>query len=213
MCECGETSGGKEPWTVNIYEEWPTAGYIEPICMGALISHHHILTSKLCFGVRMGQTFTSGELHSIRNKIKVMLGADDSFPDGFPHSTDLTVELNDLKRKGIVLNGIEEVLDNQNDEFCILTMHDYIEFTDNIRPLCLPKDPNHFHRTGPNDVDFFGYGYTDSASPFILAARHDKQSGREMKFSRRRFHAARQTVIPRKACSTRQYASTLKMYD
>ena len=211
MCECGETSGGKEPWTVNIYEEWPE--YMEPICMGALISHHHILTSKLCFGVGMGETITSYHLHGIRNKIKVMLGADDSFPDGFPHSTHLNKDLDGLKRKGIVLNRIEEVLDNQNDEFCILTMHEYIEFTDNIRPLCLPKDPNHFHRRNPNNVNFFGYGYTDSASKFIVAARNEKQSDREMKFSRRRFHAARQTVIPRKACSNRHYASTLKMYD
>ena len=213
MCECGETSGGKEPWTVNIYEEWPE--YIEPICMGALISHHHILTSKLCFNVGMGETITSEHLHGIRNYIKVMLGADESFPDGFPHSTDLPIERNGLKGKGIVLKDIEEVLDNQNDEFCILTMKEYIKFTDNIKPLCLPKDPNHFHRRVPNnvDVDFFGYGYTDSASKFIVAARNEKQSDREMKFSRRRFHAARQTVIPRKACSNRHYASTLKMYD
>ena len=142
-----------------------------------------------------------------------MVGSVETFPTGFPHSSSRDIDFDSLKRQGIVLNDVKEIKYNQNDEFCILTMKEYIKFTDNIRPLCLPKDPNHFHRTGPNDVDFFGYGYTDSASPFILAARHNKQSGREMKFSRRRFHAARQTVIPRKACSTRQYASTLKMYD
>ena len=183
--------------------------------MGALISHHHILTSKLCFNVGMGQTFTSGELHGIRNNIKVMLGADESFPDGFPHSTNLTVEVNDLKGKGIVLNDIEEVMDNQNDEFCILTMHHYVEFTDSIRSLCLPEDPKNFYRRRyPNNVDILGYGYKDLEVEDIYTAAiwETNNDGKERKLSRRRKHVT-EAVISRKDCSDMHHASNLKTYD
>ena len=163
----------------------------------------------------MGETITSDHLHGIRNYIKVMLGADESFPDGFPHSTHLPKDFDGLQRKGIVLNRIEEVLDNQNDEFCILTMHHYVEFTDSIRSLCLPEDPKNFYRRRyPNNVDILGYGYKDLEVEDIYTAAiwETNNDGKERKLSRRRKHVT-EAVISRKDCSDMHHASNLKTYD
>ena len=217
MCECGETSGGKEPWTVNIYEEWPTAGYIEPICMGALISHHHILTSKLCFGEMHGETFSflPTPLKLLIDRIKVMVGSIETFPTGFPHSSSRDIDFDSLKRQGIVLNDVKEIKYNQNDEFCILTMHHYVEFTDSIRSLCLPEDPKNFYRRRyPNNVDILGYGYKDLEVEDIYTAAiwETNNDGKERKLSRRRKHVT-EAVISRKDCSDMHHASNLKTYD
>ena len=54
-CICGRSisDGGtylRDPWIVSIYEEFEYQKARFPLCLGALISHHHVLTSKMCFG-------------------------------------------------------------------------------------------------------------------------------------------------------------------
>ena len=38
----------EQPWIAQIYEN--RTNVIIPICLGSLISHNHVLTSKHCFG-------------------------------------------------------------------------------------------------------------------------------------------------------------------
>ena len=53
-CECGRHVENpyrpydEQPWIAQIYEN--RSNVIIPICLGSLISHHHVLTSKHCFG-------------------------------------------------------------------------------------------------------------------------------------------------------------------
>ena len=183
--------------------------------MGAVISHHHVLTSKLCFGRMVGETFVfNPPLLKLKRIIKVMLGAVESFPyPYFPHSTALEVNHDGLREwTGIVLNDIEEFKHNPDDEFCILTMKDYVKFTGSIRALCLPQDPKKFYLRGdPNNVEILGYGYKSRDSfSFTDIAKTEKLNRRQMLLSRRR-RLTQRPVISRLECSEK-VNSNLKMY-
>ena len=81
-CICGRSvsDGGtylRDPWIVSIYEEFEYQKARFPLCLGALISHHHVLTSKMCFG-RL--EIENGKEKFVfkwpKNKVKEMLWSD-----------------------------------------------------------------------------------------------------------------------------------------
>ena len=131
-CFCGfpQSDGPKylaDPWIATIYFINELEKIRLPLCMGALISHKHILTSKFCFGTGDGDSY---ELRwsedKLKDIIKVMLGAGESYPWGFPHTTKLDVVQESLDSSIIVWSDVEEVKQLPNEVFCILTMQKYV---------------------------------------------------------------------------------------
>ena len=96
--------------------------------------------------------------------MQVMLGSSDSYPyPNFPHDASFLTEENTerLKSLGIMLANVELITPNE-DDFCILTMTHYVDFTATIAPLCLPEFPNSNYNELNVKVFGFGYGSKDS---------------------------------------------------
>ena len=171
--------------------------------MGALISHKHILTSKFCFGTGDGDSYElRWSEEKLKDIIKVMLGAGESYPWGFPHTTKLDVVQESLESSIIVWSGVEEVKQLPNEVFCILTMQKYVPFRGNRRPLCLPADPNHFYKEAESKrVEILGFGYDiQSYNDVKNTAEDEKRWGRFVKYTR---SMTKETygVISRKNCN------------
>ena len=105
-----------------------------------------------------------------------MLGSSDSYPykgqndpnsddplkyPNFPHEASLNSDerIEKLKSLGIVLREVKVISPN-DDDFCILTMDNYVDFTADIAPLCLPEFPNSNYNEV--NVKMYGFGYAGS---------------------------------------------------
>ena len=105
-----------------------------------------------------------------------MLGSSDSYPykgqnnpnsaepykyPNFPHEASLmnATRIEKLKSLGIVLREVK-VINPNDDDFCILTMDNYVDFTADIAPLCLPEFPNSNYNEV--NVKMYGFGYESS---------------------------------------------------
>ena len=132
----------------------------------------------------------------------MMLGASESYPyPHFPHTTALDISYKQLNSEfGIVMNVLKEIKWNQFDDFCILTMKDYVEFNSgNIAPLCLPDNPyKDYHEGG--SVEMYGFGYDDSVDEDMAThAKGEKEFGQMVANSRElKRHAT--PVISRQDC-------------
>ena len=94
--------------------------------------------------------------------MQVMLGSSDSYPyPNFPHDASFLTEENTerLKSLGIMLANVDLINPNE-DDFCILTMTHYVDFTATIAPLCLPEFPNSNYNEV--NVKIYGFGYDSS---------------------------------------------------
>ena len=60
-----------------------------------------------------------------------------------------------------MLANVDLITPNE-DDFCILTMTHYVDFTATIAPLCLPEFPNSNYNELNVKVFGFGYGSKDS---------------------------------------------------
>ena len=186
-CVCGKRVQGtgvhiRDPWIVNIYENNTVEETMFPLCLGSLISHHHLLTSRLCFGtvdIRGSFSFKI-PVEQILKVVTVMLGSDRWFPKPhFPHSTALAPDLFRLKLAQIIVTSIIDIKANQEDDFCILTMKDYIDFSTTIAPLCLPTNPSNFYNKDGEvqEVEIYGYGLDNEVPDEILKhANNEKRS-------------------------------------
>ena len=196
-CFCGKRLRGPEhccvetddPWIVNIFEVNKNFNLIQsnsrikvilPVCLGSLISHYHVLTSRLCFGSVDGRgTFRmKWSLEHILENIRVMLGSDKWYSENFPHSIDPVINLGfnnlaDFKRKaGGVLTELIDIKTNGIDDFCLLTLKDYIQFKPNISPLCLPTNPNSAYNERVVEAEIYGFGLDDSAHQTVGYLAH-----------------------------------------
>ena len=170
--------------------------------MGALISHKHILTSKFCFGTGDGDSYVlRWSEDKLKDIVKVMLGAGESYPWGFPHTTELDVVQESLDSSIIVWSDVEEIKQLPNEVFCILTMQKYVPFRGNRRPLCLPADPNQFYKQIESKrVEVLGFGYDSQSYNDVKSTAIDEvRLGRFKKYTR---SMTKETygVISRKNC-------------
>ena len=229
-CICGRSisDGGtylRDPWIVSIYEEFEYQKARFPLCLGALISHHHVLTSKMCFG-RL--EIENGKEKFVfkwpKNKVKemlssgswkVMLGAKESYPyleDGaFPHSTALDIDHSQLERHGILLRDVVELKHNIHDHFVILTMKDYVAFKGNIRSLCLPENPNQFYGQGEYKVaEIHGFAYNSDIREALSVFSAKENAWGKMLRTSRTLTMLRAKIVSREDCQ-HKLGTTLRM--
>ena len=68
-----------------------------------------------------------------------------------------------LNTAGILYVNVADINPNEKDDFCILTLEEYVEFTPSINSLCLPNNPEDFYHSNPShDVKIYGFGYDES---------------------------------------------------
>ena len=221
-CSCGrsQSDGGtyfRDPWIVNIYEIFQET--LAPLCLGALISHHHVLTSKYCFGrMEAGEYVLKWPIDEYKEKIHLMLGVKESYPylgnGAFPHSSSLIRNYDRLKYHDILLNDVEEIKQNPNDAFCMVTMKHYVKFKGNMRALCLPENPNQFYGQGENKaVQIHGYGYGNQIRDELIdVAKTEVNQGKMLRSSRTIIHYGT-NAISRRDCSGKINAMNLIMYN
>ena len=107
-----------------------------------------------------------------------MLGSDKWYSENFPHSIDPVINLGfnnlaDLKLKaGAVLTNLLDIKTNPIDDFCLLTMKEYIHFKPNIAPLCLPTNPNNAYNEGVVEAEIYGFGLDDSVHETVGYLAH-----------------------------------------
>ena len=64
---------------------------------------------------------------------------------------------------GILYVDVADINPNEKDDFCILTLEEYVEYTPSINSLCLPNNPEDFYHSNPShDVKIYGFGYDES---------------------------------------------------
>ena len=110
--------------------------------------------------------------------VRVMLGSDKWYSQHFPHSIDpkITFGANDLPRLkregGITLTNLVDIKINPNEDFALLTMEDYIHFSSNIAPLCLPKNPNKAYNEEVVEAETYGFGLDEQAPREVAIHAH-----------------------------------------
>ena len=64
---------------------------------------------------------------------------------------------------GILYVDVADINPNEKDDFCILTLEEYVEYTPSINPLCLPNNPEAFYHSMMDyyDVKIYGFGYDE----------------------------------------------------
>ena len=145
QCKCGEEDVKKG--IVQFFHETETqlSGFKlkTPLCLGSLISHQHILTSKYCFGIDRHKTVTvsNGAYREIVTfefriewwHVKVLIGKTVGrkfYPDTI------------LIKENHVYKDVVSYKVDDNSHFCIVTLKKYIDFNNNAAPLCLPEINN-----------------------------------------------------------------------
>ena len=129
-----------------------------PLCVGSLISHQHILTSKYCFGYdRHLKTTGHYQYREIVEyqithdpwDLKVLLGK--TLGRRF-QPDNIMIKENDLYMD-VAMFKI-----SHDSHFSIVTLKKYVEFSTEIAPLCLPEI-NHHKYEGSVEGTILGFGH------------------------------------------------------
>ena len=129
-----------------------------PLCVGSLISHQHILTSKYCFGYDRHLKTTGHYLYReiVEYQIthdpwdlKVLLGK--TLGRRF-QPDNIMIKENDLYMD-VAMFKI-----SHDSHFSIVTLKKYVEFSTEIAPLCLPEI-NHHQYEGSVEGTILGFGH------------------------------------------------------
>ena len=141
------------------------------MCLGALISEKHVLSTKSCFGKSLQTPGTKVQA----TNVKALVGLDRSFPlstvtaevPSSHHACPAGVP-NCLKPMVLKISkydylNIERIKTDENDEkndFCIVTLKESVKR--NISPFCLPKEPSDLYAksSGYHEGKTYGFGYT-----------------------------------------------------
>ena len=68
-----------------------------------------------------------------------------------------------LNTAGILYVDVADINPNEKDDFCILTLEEYVEYTPTIRSLCLPNNPGDIYDYSPSlKAKVFGFAWDDS---------------------------------------------------
>ena len=129
-----------------------------PLCLGSLISHHHILTSKYCFGydrllyASVRYFYRETVEYQITHypwDVKVLLGK----TVGRQFQPDTIMNKENALYLDVAMLKISD-----DSHFCIVTLKKYVEFSTEIAPLCLPEI-NHHKYEGSVEGTILGFGY------------------------------------------------------
>ena len=142
-----------------------------PICLGALISDRHILTTKLCFGTmsESGDWQHTESIFSVFfadliiqilqvpvDKVKVLYGLIYSYPHPVVSTNPFKVtEYNNYE-------SISAIKPSPFDNFCIVTLRKPVNFDESsAAPLCLTKDPMKEFDEIKGKGKIVGFGYKE----------------------------------------------------
>ena len=163
QCKCGEDDVKKG--IVQFFHETETllSGFKlkTPLCLGSLISHQHILTSKYCFGIDRHKTVTvsNGAYREIVTyefriypwSVKVLVGM--TVGQRF-HPDAILLKENQLY-KDVVNYKIDD-----DSHFCIVILKDYVHFNADVGPLCVPEINNIQYESSVLGT-ILGFGYNE----------------------------------------------------
>ena len=196
-CKCGKASSASFV-LASIYEMKISDDTRLLLCLGALISHHHVLTSKNCFGptesdrrntVNIFKCFYIVQVTT--SSLKILFKNHESYPyisdpGAFPHSITLNVNKEKLDDKFILIHDVAEIKKSPHDDFCILTMKKYVHFKFvTFSPLCLPENPNQFYDKVESKAKIYGFGYDITFEQTVKEiAKMERDQNKMLKTSR-----------------------------
>ena len=133
-----------------------------PLCLGSLISHQHILTSKYCFGY--DRLLYASVRYFVRETVeyqithypwdvKVLLGKNVG-RKFYPRKFNPTLM---IKENTFYLD-VAMFKISADSHLCIVTLKKYVEFSTEIAPLCLPEI-NHHKYEGSVEGTILGFGH------------------------------------------------------
>ena len=149
LCNCGEAKGfqgqfnriaggekveeGKYPWIVQMQTGSDGPSGHTWYCTGALLDPTHVLTAAHCivsskFGKTPGQ-------HS-DGKIFVLQGTSNVKKNGYVHEAHILSNVSDY-----VLHPTWESLDMLGSDVAVLTLTSPVQYSDKVKPICLPSNP------------------------------------------------------------------------
>ena len=139
-----------------------------PLCLGALISEKHVLSTKSCFGKSLQTPGTKVQA----TKVKALVGLDRSFPlstvtekrpdshhacpAGVPSCQAVVLRITEHEYLNIERIKTDE--NDENNDFCIVTLKESVA---NTSPFCLPKEPSDLYAksSGYHEGKIYGFGY------------------------------------------------------
>ncbi|KAG5677123.1 hypothetical protein PVAND_006905 [Polypedilum vanderplanki] len=150
----GETiHPGEWPWLVPLFFRQNN----EFFCSSNLISHQHLLTVAHCVHKK----------HSSRPIDKESIYAYVGIYNLNKGNVDPVASVQNIKRIAIHKNWNSQSV-NYDADIALLTLYNYIQFTQFIQPICLP-DKNFI--IGEQIGEVVGYGKSESSTPYEYVAR------------------------------------------
>ena len=124
---------GKYPWIVQMQTRSGGAHGVSWYCTGALLDPTHVLTAAHCivsskFGKTPGQ-------HS-DGKIFVLQGTSNVKKNGYVHEAHILSNVSDY-----VLHPTWETHDMLGSDVAVLTLTSPVQYSDKVKPICLPSNP------------------------------------------------------------------------
>ena len=164
LCNCGEAKGfqgdfnriaggerveeGKYPWIVQIRSSLGT-------CTGALIDSAHVLTAAHCF---LGSKYFHNPGERADGNITVTLGTNINFSRG-PVLTTVS---------DYTLHPTWETLDLLGADVAVLTLTSPVQYSDKVKPICLPSNPGQNYVGKVAVASGFGYDVDGNEQRYLM---------------------------------------------
>ena len=124
---------GKYPWIVQMQTGSDGPSGHTWYCTGALLDPTHVLTAAHCIvSSKFGKT--PGE-HS-DGKIFVLQGTSNVKKNGYVHEAHILSNVSDY-----VLHPTWETQDMLGSDVAVLTLTSPVQYSDKVKPICLPSNP------------------------------------------------------------------------